>query len=192
MQVVFNIAQTGTRRNFSWRRFFRLVRRVVPQAKFLAVGNAASFELRSFRGLAGFESVDFVPDLRPYLAKASVAIAPLTVGSGVSNKLLEAFATGTPIVATSLACGDLPVRSQEHLLVANDPETFADAIVTLLRDAVLRQRLALAARQLVFEQYDWEVVHRRLETVFLSLLGEANASTGTANGNRQTFSVSNI
>jgi glycosyltransferase involved in cell wall biosynthesis len=75
---------------------------------------------------------DFVPDLRSHLAAASVAVAPITVGSGVSNKLLEAFASGTPIVSTRMATGDLPCRDGEHLFIADEPEQFARRVVELL------------------------------------------------------------
>jgi glycosyltransferase involved in cell wall biosynthesis len=107
--------------------------------------------------------VDFVPELRAYIAKAAVAIAPITVGAGVSNKLAEAFATGTPVVATRLACGDLPVCDGVHLLLASDPKAFAEKVVRLLRQPDLRRHLALNARRLVEETYDWEIVAGRME-----------------------------
>jgi glycosyltransferase involved in cell wall biosynthesis len=150
------------------RDIFPSVRKSFPSARFHAVGNAADKHLRRFRQ-PGFEATDFVADLRNELAKATVAIAPMTVGSGVSNKLLEAFATGTPVVATSIACGDLPVRDGEHLLVANDPRQFADAIIALMGGTELRGRLTVAARRLVVEGYDWEIVYQRMERVLLSV-----------------------
>ncbi len=150
---------------FFMERIFPLVQRGVPRAKFLAVGNVASHKLRRYRGRKGFEAIDFVQDLRPYLAKATVAVAPLTVGSGVSIKVLEAFATGTAMVATLVPCGDLPVRNGEHLLIAEDAEGFAEHVVTMLRDAELRRRIAVRARRLVEEQYDWEIVSGKLERV---------------------------
>ena len=107
--------------DYFMRKIFPSVQRTLPGVKFLAVGNGASQELRSFHGRAGFEAVDFVSDLRPYLARATVAVAPLTVGSGVSNKLVEGFAVGTPVVATPLACGDLPVTSGAAAPNRNDP-----------------------------------------------------------------------
>jgi glycosyltransferase involved in cell wall biosynthesis len=149
-----------------------IVRHKVPDAKFVAVGNGATKALARYRGTPGFTALDFVPELRPYLAKASVAVAPLTVGSGVSNKIVEAFATGTPIVATSIACGDLPVRDGEHLLIANDPQKFAESVISLLQDRELRRRLTIPARRLVAEQYDWEIVYRKMESIFFSAIEE--------------------
>ena len=146
-------------------RILPLVRRRVPRVRFLAVGSGANRWLRSYRTTPGFAAVDFVPDLRPYLAKATVAVAPLTMGSGVSLKVLEAFATGTAMVATSMPCGDLQVRNGEHLLIAEEAEGFAENISKLLRDAELRRTIAKRARRLVEEQYDWEIVSAKLHRV---------------------------
>jgi glycosyltransferase involved in cell wall biosynthesis len=161
------------------REIFPLIRKTLPNARFHAVGNEASRSLKQFEQ-PGFETTDFVTELRGELAKAAVAVAPITVGSGVSNKLLEAFATGTPIVATSMACGDLPVCHGQHLLVADDPQRFAEAVVRLIRDAELRERLTVQARRLVVERYDWEIVYRRLENIFFSVLGNAKRQVTAA------------
>jgi glycosyltransferase involved in cell wall biosynthesis len=150
---------------------FPVIRKEVPGAKFVAVGNGAGKALARYRGRAGFEAVDFVPDLRPYVAQASVAVAPLTVGSGVSNKLGEGFAVGTPVVATPLACGDLSVKSGEELLIGRDAKEFAEQVVRLLRDAELRRRMAVRARQFVEEKYDWEIVSQKMENVMENIAG---------------------
>jgi glycosyltransferase involved in cell wall biosynthesis len=152
---------------------FPRIRREVPEASFVAVGNGASTELAAYQGRAGFEAVDFVPDLRPYLAEAAVAVAPLLVGAGVSNKLAEGFAVGTPVVATPLACGDLPVKDGEQLLIATSAEEFAGHTVSLLKDSALRRQMAVRARRLVEERYDWETVSRKMEMVMQKLVETA-------------------
>jgi glycosyltransferase involved in cell wall biosynthesis len=158
---------------FFLEKIFPLVQKEVPTAQFAAVGNGAAKAMARYRGMAGFEAVDFVPDLRPYLARAAVAVAPLTVGSGVSNKLAEGFAVGTAVVATRLACGDLAVQNGNELLIADDAPGFAEHVVTLLRDSHLRRKLALRARRLVEEQYDWEIVSSRMETTMQNLIRTA-------------------
>ena len=144
---------------------FPRVRAEVPRAKFVAVGNGARKALAAYSGREGFEAVDFVPELRPYLAKATVAVAPLTLGAGVSNKISEGFAVGTPVVATPLACGDLPVKSGEHLLIGTEAAELAAHTIGLLRDPGLRKQIASRARRFVETQYDWEIVTRKMETV---------------------------
>jgi len=146
-------------------KIFPRIRAEVPEAEFLAVGNGAATALARWLGTEGFEAMNFVPDLRPYLAKAAVAVAPLTVGSGVSNKIAEGFAVGTPVVATPLACGDLPVKNGEHLLIGESAEEFGAQVIRLLRDRALRRGLSWRARQFVEQSYDWELVSRKMEEV---------------------------
>jgi polysaccharide biosynthesis protein PslH len=156
---------------FFLEKIFPLIRREAPETKFTAVGNGAGKVLASYREMVGFEAVDFVPELRPYLAKASVAVAPLTVGSGVSNKLAEGFAVGTPVVATPLACGDLPVKNGDELLIGRNTPEFAEHVTRLLRDVRLRRQMAVRARQFVEQMYDWEIVSRKMERVIKRLAG---------------------
>src|ERR1700688_1071281 len=156
--------------DFFLRRIFPLVRQQIPTARFMLVGSGASRYLkRDSRKAPGVEVIDFVPQLRSYIARAAVAVAPITVGSGVSNKLGEAFATGTVVVATPLACGDMPVRDGEQLLLADKPQIFAEKVVQLLRSPHLRSRLAKRAKSLVDECYDWDIVYRSMQRVMLDL-----------------------
>jgi len=148
---------------------FPYVRKQRPRAKFVAVGNGARGSLSGYSSDNGFGAIDFVPDLRPYLANAAVAVAPLTIGAGVSNKIAEGFAVGTTVVATPLACGDLPVRNGEHLLLGRDTEEFAQAIVKLLGDAEMRRRIAVRARRFV-EAYDWDIVASKMEDIMYGLV----------------------
>jgi polysaccharide biosynthesis protein PslH len=96
-----------------------------------------------------------VAETQPYLAAAAVAIAPLRVGGGTRIKILEALAMGKAVVTTELGCEGLDVTSGEHLLVADDPAEFADAVIRLLRDDARRARLGAAGRALVERQYSW-------------------------------------
>jgi glycosyltransferase involved in cell wall biosynthesis len=71
------------------------------------------------------------------------------------------MALGTPVVSTSKGAEGIEARHGEHLLLADDAASFADCTLNLLRDAALRQRLAVNARQLVEAQYDWTPIGRR-------------------------------
>jgi glycosyltransferase involved in cell wall biosynthesis len=158
---------------------FPRIRTEVTDAKFLAVGNGALTALTSHLAVDGFEAKDYVPDLRPYLAAAAVAVAPLTVGSGVSNKIAEGFSVGTPVVATPLACGDLPVKNGEQLLIGRNPDEFAAQVVKLLRDAALRRLLSWRARRFVEQSYDWERVSTKMEEVLQkAVLKKARTGAG--------------
>jgi len=140
-----------------------IVRQRVPTVRFSVIGNQAG---RCFGHLGqrdNIEVLDFVPELRPYVARATVAVAPLNVGVGVTNKVIEAFATGTAVVATSLACGDLPVRDGEHFLRGDSSTAFAENVIRVLLEPNLRRHLVLNARKLVEEAFDWKLVAARME-----------------------------
>lgn len=157
---------------FFLREIFPLIRAEMPETRFLVVGNGASQHVAASGGderEGKVKAIDFVADLRPYIASAVVSVAPLTVGAGVSNKLLEGFATGTAVVATPLACSGLPAKSGEHLLIANNARQFAAQVIALLKDHKLRSRLALNARRLVEEKYDWEIVAAGMEQLLLEV-----------------------
>ncbi len=157
-------------------KIFPQVRNRVPSAKLLLVGNGARDFVGSRGNLDGVEVHDFVPELRPYVARGTVAIVPITVASGVSCKLLEAFSTGTPVVSTKIACGDLPVVDGTHLFIADDEKLFAERVISLMSDAILRTRMRTAARKFVEENYEWEIVTKILER-HLERLCEKRGST---------------
>lgn len=108
----------------------------------------------------------FVDDVRPLIASAWISLVPILAGGGTRLKILEAMALGTPVVATSKGAEGLDVRPDEHLLIADTPEAYAAAVIRLLSESGLRQRLADNAYQLVSEKYDWAAVMPR----FLSLV----------------------
>ena len=108
----------------------------------------------------------FVDDVRPLIASTCVSLVPMRLGGGTRLKILEAMALRTPVVATSKGAEGLAVQHDKHLLIADTPEAFAEAVVRLLKEPGLRKRLADNAYQLVREKYDWAVVMPR----FLNLV----------------------
>lgn len=103
----------------------------------------------------------FVPDIRSLVARSWCSIVPIHTGGGTRLKILEAMALGTPVVTTSKGMEGLDLCPGEHVLVADDPNSFADAILALFTDPGLRQRLALNAHHLIQEKYNWAVVMPR-------------------------------
>jgi len=100
----------------------------------------------------------FVEDVRVPVAQASVAVAPIRQGGGTRLKILEAMALGTPVVATAKGAEGLEAVDGDHLLLADEPATFACRTLELLNDLDLRQRLAANARRLVEDRYDWQAI----------------------------------
>ncbi|MHB2021716.1 MAG: glycosyltransferase [Mycobacteriales bacterium] len=102
------------------------------------------------------DRVGFVPDLLPEWRRATLLLAPLPVAGCSQLKIVESFAAGVPVIASSPAARGLDgARPGEHLLVADDPDSFLAAVKLLLNDAELRRRLAGAARKLAERRFDW-------------------------------------
>lgn len=107
-----------------------------------------------------------VADIRPFLSQATLAVAPIRYGAGIQNKVLEALACGTPVVATPQAVSALQVRSGEDLAVAADDPEFADTVSQLLSDANRRSALGCAGRRYVEINHDWRSIAQRLTQVY--------------------------
>ncbi|MGH2426451.1 MAG: glycosyltransferase family 4 protein, partial [bacterium] len=100
----------------------------------------------------------WVPDPRPYLARAAVVVVPLRYGSGTRLKILEAFAMNKAVVSTPKGCQGLQVVDGEHVLISDDYNVFAEKVIYLLRNGQHRNRLGTAARRLVEQHYSWDAV----------------------------------
>jgi len=151
---------------------FPLVRRQRPHARFIIVGANPTRAVRQLEQLPGLVVTGYVPGIQDFLARATIAVAPMRAGSGMQLKVLEAMACGAPLVTTPYALGGIEVVDGEHLLVAQDAETLAEQVVRLLHDSTLRHRLARNARQLVEEKYSWEQAVAMLENVYHKALVE--------------------
>jgi len=133
-----------------------LVRLKRPRARLTVAGANPSKRVLRFDGRNGVEVVGSVPDLRPYYHRRRLMVAPIRAGSGTRLKILEAFAAGLPVVSTTLGAEGIDCLDGRHLLIADQPAAFADAVVRLLDDEPLCSRLAAEAETLAAECYDWE------------------------------------
>lgn len=107
-----------------------------------------------------------IPDIHNRIARARISIVPLLEGGGTRLKILEAMALNTPVVSTSKGAEGLEVENGKHLLIADTPEDFTEAVIRLLSEDKLRRTLTRQARSLVEEKYNSEaVINRYLEVV---------------------------
>lgn len=132
------------------------VRAEVPGATWYLVGARPPASFKRLAMTPGVTITGTVPETRPYLRDAAVAIAPLLVGGGTRLKILEALAMGKAVVTTTLGYEGLDAVPGESLLVADEPGAFAAAVVRLLRDGAERARLGAAGRALVERAYSWD------------------------------------
>jgi glycosyltransferase involved in cell wall biosynthesis len=138
-----------------------------PHARLTIVGREPT---RGVRDLAGqhVRVTGRVEDVRPFIAEAGVYVVPLRIGGGTRLKIFEAMAMGKAVVSTTIGAEGLPVVYGQHLIIADEPQAFADAVVRLLHDTSERQRLGRCARELVTSRFDWSVVAEELEAALLA------------------------
>jgi glycosyltransferase involved in cell wall biosynthesis len=156
----------------------------VPGARLQLVGARPAARLHRIASHSpGVELVGPVESMHPFLSRAAVAVVPLRSGSGQQLKMLEAMASGTPVVATSQSTAGLRAKDGEHLLVADGAEEMTAAIVRLLGDPALRTRLAARARELVEREHSWEQSACELEKLWLAVAATAGTDDAALRAN---------
>jgi sugar transferase (PEP-CTERM/EpsH1 system associated) len=125
-----------------------------PELKAYIVGTDPTPEVRH---LASPHVVvtGYVPDLRPYLARAKVAIAPMFFGSGLQNKLLEAMAMGIPVLTSPLANSSLNAPEDQAICIAQSPKAFVEKAKRLMSDEHFAHHIGTNGKAYVTQQFDW-------------------------------------
>lgn len=137
-----------------------------PKIKLIIAGKNPGREILSLsKNDSSIEVTGFVEDIREYFKRASVYVCPLRWGSGVKNKILEAWAMSVPIVATPISCEGLEVENNYNLLIAKSAREFANQVQRLIDDRHLCKKLALSGRELVVSKYSWQTQAERFENI---------------------------
>jgi glycosyltransferase involved in cell wall biosynthesis len=152
-----------------------LIHRQIPEAHFIIMGRSPRPEVAALASERVTVTGE-VADALPYFQRAAVCVVPLRMGSGTRLKILEAFALGKAVVSTTVGAEGLEVVPGRHLLIADDPSSFAAAVVRVLQNADLRERLGRAGRELVERRYDWRQIVREIEQVYESALSRRRFS----------------
>src|SRR5262249_31202261 len=150
-------------------RVFPAVRRRLPGARPCVVGRHPPDRLRRLAAaLPGAELHASVADVRPYLARSSVLAVPLRVGGGSRLKILEALASGLPVVSTRVGAEGLCLEPEQHLTVVEGADDMAEALVRCLNQPHQMRAQAERGRRVVLERYDWDRLAGRLEQVWIA------------------------
>jgi glycosyltransferase involved in cell wall biosynthesis len=144
-----------------------LVVAVSPEAKLRIVGRNPGERVRKLAS-ASIEVTGTVPDVREHLREAAVFVVPLRIGGGTRLKIYEAMAAGKAVVSTSVGAEGLDVHHGRDIVLADTPEPFASAVVTLLRDQNLRKKYGSAALELA-AKYDWSSIAEMFANVLRSV-----------------------
>lgn len=142
-----------------------LLRARRPALKLHIVGADPSPTIRKLGEKPGIVVTGSVADVRPYVRRSALMVAPLNIARGTQNKILEAMSLGVPVVTTRLAAGGVDAIPGEHLAVADSPQACADAIMNLLDKPSERGRLAEAGRKRMLSHHAWPASMKRLDGI---------------------------
>lgn len=148
-----------------------ILRAQQPQFRLEVVGMGASPTLHAAGQRLGFEVTGAVPDVRPYLARAGIAVVPLRSGAGTRLKILEALSSGLPVVSTSIGAEGLSYEDGTDLLIADQAAHFAAQVLRLSTDEQLRGRLRTTGRAMVEKRYGWAQLAAPIAGIYEALAG---------------------
>ncbi len=137
-----------------------------PTAHLYIVGKDPSSDIKEFEKNPRITVTGTVDDIRPFLWRATVSVVPLLYGAGIQNKILEAMATGTPVVTTSRALSALKVNAGKELLAADSPDEFAHAVIQLMENRNFQDKIGEAGASYVRKNHSWELIASRLVDIY--------------------------
>jgi sugar transferase (PEP-CTERM/EpsH1 system associated) len=142
-----------------------LIRQRRANTKLTIIGANPSAAIKQLGSLPGVTVTGSVPDVRPFVSRSALNVAPLQIARGTQNKILEAMAMGVPVVTSDVAAGGVDALPGEHLLCATTPLEQATAVLSLLDDPHRRAQLGEAARARVLSHHDWKASMHRLDGI---------------------------
>jgi hypothetical protein len=144
-----------------------------PGLKLEIVGADPSAKVRDLGKLPGVTVTGSVPDVRPFVRRSALMVAPLNIARGTQNKILEAMAMGVPVVTSRIAAGGVDAVEGEHFLVADSSDGYVDAIVRITGDRHERARLSQAGRARMLSHHNWDQSMTRLDRIVDRCLASA-------------------
>lgn len=151
-----------------------------PEMKLLIVGADPIPAVQKLGERPGITVTGSVPDVRPYILRSAAMVAPLNIARGTQNKILEAMAMGVPVVSSRIAAGGVDAAAEEHFLVADSAQEYAEAIARIIEQPAERERLARAGRERMLSHHAWPRSMERLDTILDRCLEEFQSKHGVA------------
>jgi len=153
-----------------------------PQIKVTIVGDSPSPALQQYqaRHPQNIFIAGYVDDVRPYMQRASIFIAPMRCGSGTKIKVINAMAMGKAIVPSSVGAEGIKVESGKDLIITDAPQEFADQVLRLLKDPARLRQMGENARQVVERYYDWRVIYKKMDALYEKVASSKRSAKATA------------
>jgi glycosyltransferase involved in cell wall biosynthesis len=153
-----------------------LLRQARPDLECTFVGRSPPPDIQALARVPGVHVTGTVDDVRPYVERAAVYVVPLRIGGGSRLKILEALAMGRAVVSTSVGAEGLDVEHDRHILLADDPQGFAETVLRLLNDPARCLALASEGRRLVEQSYGWDALAHKMAGFIQHISGTASSS----------------
>ncbi|MCC6711364.1 MAG: glycosyltransferase, partial [Candidatus Pacebacteria bacterium] len=143
------------------------VKKLLPKIKLWIVGNAPTKKVIAYGEKdPQIEVLGRVPDIRQAFKEAHVLVAPVFSGKGTRYKILEAMASGTPVVASKIAVEGLNIKHGTHVLTSNSAKDLAKLTVELINDQKLWEKLSINGKKFVSENFDWKEISKKLDMIY--------------------------
>ena len=164
--------------NFTWlqnreavailvNKIWPIIKKEIPHGKLWIIGKDAKM---FFQNQAGDSiRVDEVEDVREVYQKAWVLVAPIYGGGGTRYKNFEAFASGLPVVTTSIGIGGTDAKDGVHVIIKDNPEDIARAAIELIKNPGVAKKIAENAKKLVSQNYNWDQIAQKLSRIYETL-----------------------
>jgi len=153
-----------------------LIRAQEPEVTLSIVGRAPTPAVQRLADIPGVAVTGRVDDVRDYVGAAGVYVVPIRIGGGTRLKIFEAMGMARAVVSTTVGAEGLPVTDGRDVIIADAPQDFANAVVSLIREPARRVQLERAARDLVVARYDWSAVAGQLEDALVNAAAKRDAA----------------
>ena len=157
---------------FFARQVFSRIQAVIPQAEFWVVGRDPSPEVQELANLPGVIVTGFVPDIRPYIARATVYVVPIRFGAGMRQKILEAWAMQKCVISTQIGAEGLDYQDGSNILIADDGQEMAEKTIQVIQNPLLRDGIRGEGRDLVAKQHHPEKLAQKYYQAIFSTFQE--------------------
>lgn len=149
------------------------LRQAIPNLKVLIVGHLPPPEIQALGSLPGVTVTGSVPDVRPYLARSWLSTVPLRLGGGTRLKIVEAMASGLPVVSTTVGAQGLDQVNRDILAIADTPEEFVATTLRLLQDTAERERRSRCGSAIIEQAYSWQALGQKFTDFCQTIVHQA-------------------
>lgn len=158
--------------DYIYKEIWPLIKNKIPECKLWIVGRHPTREIKDLGKDTDVVVDEGIEDIRQAYAGASVLLAPIRSGRGTKYKILEAMASGTPVVATKLGIEGIKARDGEQVLIGETSQELAAKTAESLQNKIKSQKLARSAKKLILKQYSWKKISSELDNIYQELGGE--------------------